>query len=186
MKVKKEFLGRFFTYTTKIDEDGNALWTQDIDKKFSKWLYQLKDGNRELFKVQYSISSTAYNILNRLKERIGVFDDSLMVRAITITFINFIDTKKGRNVSKKLRTYSDSSNFSILNEGELMKRNLYFSPVGMRDVEAYSNISELPKGKVIKNALYSVLLLSINEDEEIKRFWEHEILEQITTIIKAA
>lgn len=56
----------------------------------------------------------------------------------------------------------------------------------MRDVEAYSQLTNLSKGKIIKNALYSVLLISINEDEEIKKFWENEILEKITTIVKAA
>ena len=56
----------------------------------------------------------------------------------------------------------------------------------MRDVEAYSNLTGLKKGQVIKNALYSVLLISINEDEEIKKFWENEIIEKLTTIVKAA
>ncbi len=56
----------------------------------------------------------------------------------------------------------------------------------MRDIESYAQLTKLSKGKVVKNALYSVLLISINEDEEIKKFWEKEILEKITTIVKAA
>ena len=184
--IQKEFLGQTFSYRAEVDENGKTLWTQDIDKDFSKWLHQLKDENRELFKIQYSISSNAYDVLNQLKERIGVYDDSLLIRAITITFINFIDTRKGRPIIKKLNTYMDSGDLEVLNEGEALKKNLYFSPVGMRDVEAYSNLTGFKKSKVLKNALYSVLLISINEDEEIKRFWEKELLEKLTIIIKAA
>jgi len=184
--VNKEFLGNTFSYTTEVDRERNALWTQKIDSEFSKWLHQLKDENRELFKVQYSLSSNAYDVLGKLKERIGVYDDSLIIRAITITFINFIDTRKGRVIIKKLDSYKGSGDLDLLKDGENLKKNLYFSPVGMRDVEAYSNLTGLKKGQVIKNALYSVLLISINEDEEIKKFWENEIIEKLTTIVRAA
>jgi uncharacterized protein YggT (Ycf19 family) len=184
--VKKEFLGETFTYKTEVDEDGKALWTKDIDNKFSHWLYQLREENRELFKIQYSISENASAVLEKIKEQIGVFDESLIVRAITITFINFIDTKRGHQMMKKLNQYKDSPDFKTLTDGETLKKNLYFSPIGMRDIEAYAQLTKLSKGKVLKNALYSVLLISINEDEEIKKFWEKEILEKITTIVKAA
>ena len=184
--VNKKFLGKTFSYTTEIDSEGNALWTQKIDSEFSKWLHQLKVKNRELFKVQYSLSSNAYNVLEKLKKRIGVYDDSLIIRAITITFINFIDTRKGRAVIKKLNSYKDSKYFDVLKEGKTLKKNLYFSPVGMRDIEAYSRLTGLKNGQIIRNALYSVLLISINEDEEIKKIWENEIIEKLTTIVKAA
>lgn len=184
--ITKEFLGNTFTYKTEVDDKGNLLWTQKIDSEFSKWLHELKDQNRELFKVQYSLSKNAYDVLSKLKVRIGVYDDSLIVRAITITFVNFIDTRKGRAIIKKLNAYKDSGDIEKLKEGENLKKNLYFSPVGMRDIEAYSNLTGLKKGQVIRNALYSVLLISINEDEEIKNFWENEIIEKLTTIVKAA
>lgn len=184
--INKEFLGNTFTYTTKIDSEGNALWTKKIDSEFSKWLHELKDKNRELFKVQYSLSENAYEVLGKLKERIGVYDDSLIVRAITITFINFVDTRKGRSIIKKLNSYKKSGDLEMLKQGKTLKKNLYFSPVGMRDIEAYSNLTGLKKGNVIKNALFSILLISINEDEEIKKFWENEIIEKLATIAKAA
>lgn len=184
--VKKEFLGETFTYKTVTDKEGNALWTKEIDNQFSHWLHQLKSENRELFKVQYAISENAYSVLEIIKEHIGVFDESLIVRAIAITFINFIDTKRGHQMMKKLNQYKDSPDFRTLTDGDTLKRNLYFSPIGMRDIEAYAQLTNLSKGKVIKNALYSVLLISINEDQEIKKFWEKEILEKITTIVKAA
>lgn len=184
--IKKEFLGEVFTYKSVVDEDGSVLWTREIDNQFSHWLYQLRDKNRELFKVQYSISKNAHSVLERIKEHLGVFDESLIVRAITITFINFIDTKRGYQITKKLNRYKDLPDFKELTQGDLIKKNLYFSPIGMRDIEAYAQLVNLSKGKIIKNALYSVLLISINEDEEIKKFWEQEILDKITTILKAA
>ncbi|MBT7608340.1 MAG: hypothetical protein HN576_01200 [Bacteriovoracaceae bacterium] len=184
--IQKEFLGETFTYTTEVNEDGKALWTNAIDNEFSKWLYQLRAENRELFKVQYSVSGNAYKVLEKLKERIGVFDDSLLVRAITITFINFIDTRKGRPILNKLNKYVADGDLDVLQEGETLKKSLYFSSVGIRDIEAYSNLSGYKRSKVVKNALYSVLLISINEDEEIKNFWEQEILSQLTNIVKAA
>lgn len=184
--VEKEFLGKIFSYTTQVDEQDNALWTQKIDHEFSKWLYELREENRELFKVQYSLSANAYDVLGKLKEVIGVYDDSLIIRAITITFINFIDTKNGRRVIQKLNLYKKSASLQILKEGPKLKKNLYFSPLGMRDVEAYSNLTGLKKGDVIRNSLYSTLLLFINEDEEVKKFWDTEVMEKLTTIIKAA
>lgn len=184
--VEKEFLGKIFSYTTQVDEQDNALWTQKIDHEFSKWLYELREENRELFKVQYSLSANAYDVLGKLKEVIGVYDDSLIIRAITITFINFIDTKNGRRVIQKLNLYKKSASLQILKEGPKLKKNLYFSPLGMRDVEAYSNLTGLKKGDVIRNSLYSTLLLFINEDEEVKKFWDTEVMEKLTTIVKAA
>jgi len=184
--IQKEFLGEKFSYTTEVDEDGKGLWTNTIDNDFSKWLHQLRIDNRELFKVQYSVSENAYKVLEKLKERIGVFDDSLLVRAITITFINFIDTRAGRLILNKLNACIAAGGLDILQEGDTLKKSLYFSPVGIRDVEAYANLTGFKRSKVVKNALYSVLLISINSDKEIKKFWEEEILEQLTTIVKAA
>ncbi|GEM_PF-2113101 len=186
-KVEREFLGHTFVYETLVDEEtGQTLWNKEIDKQFSKWLYDLKNKDRELFRVQYSISSNAYDVLNRLKDLIGVYDDSLLVRAITITFIGHIDTYKGRSILKRLAEYKKSSALEVLKDGEPLKLSLYFSPSGMRDVESYSKLTKLKKSAAVQNALYSVLLISINEDEEIKKYWEEVILGQLTAIAKAA
>lgn len=185
--IEKEFLGNQFKYSTEVDEaTGKALWTKEIDMQFSRWLHDLKNKHRELFKIQYSVSSNAYDVLNHLKDLIGVYDDSLLVRAITITFINYVDTRKGRGILQRLGEYKKSTNLDVLMQGENLKKNLYFSPSGMRDIEAYSKLSGLKKSAVIQNALYSILLLSVNEDAEIKKFWEEVILNQITVIAKAA
>jgi hypothetical protein len=184
--VKKEFLGEVFSYKTEVDMHGNALWTKKIDIQFSHWIYQLREDNRELFKVQYSISSNASAILNKIKEQIGVFDESLIVRAMTIIFISFIDTKRGKTIIKNLENYKESENFKILTEGKNLKKSLYFSALGMRDVEAYSQLTGFSKGIVVKNAIYTVLLIYLNEDEDLIKFWEKEILEKITSIMKAA
>jgi hypothetical protein len=185
--VEKEFLGNRFIYSTDVDEStGKSLWSKEIDMQFSKWIYDLKNADRELFKVQYSISFNAYGVLNRLKELIGVYDDSLLVRAITITFINYVDTRRGKGILKRLGDYKKSSDLEVLKEGKILKKNLYFSPNGMRDVEAYSGLTGLKKSVVVQSALYTVLLISINEDMEIQKFWENVILGQLTTIAKAA
>lgn len=184
--MKREFLGQSFSYETPVNKEGKTLWTKEIDNLFSQWIHRLRDSNRDLFKVQYSISENASSVLGELKEKLGVYDESLLVRAITITFINFIDTRKGHQIVKKLNSYRETDDYKTLVEGESVKKNLYFSALGMRDVEAYSKLTGLKKPNVVKNALYSVLLISINEDEEIKKFWEKEILEKLTTIFKAA
>jgi len=185
-KIEREFLGHTFTYETLVNDEGHALWNKDIEKHFTKWLYDLKNKDRELFRVQYSISSKAYEVLSLIKELIGIYDDSLLVRAITITFINHLDTHKGRRIMKRLSEYKKSKDVEALKSGELQKMSLYFSPIGMRDVESYSRLTELKKSAIIQNALYSVLLISINEDKEIKKYWEEVILKQLATIAKAA
>lgn len=184
--IKKEFLGKTFSYKTKVNDAGQALWTKEIDYKFSKWLFNLREENRELFKVQFSLSNNSHRVLEKLKEELGVYDESLIIRAITITFINVIDTEIGQKVLKKLSEYKDGKDIKLLTDGNLLKKNLYFSPLGMRDVEAYSQLTGLTKPKVVLNALYSVLLIFINEDREIKKFWEEEIVAQLTAIVKAA
>lgn len=183
--VTKEFLGQTFEYQTFIN-DGHALWTDEIDNQFNLWLNDLKSKNRDIYKVQYNLSGNAFTTLQKLRAKLGNIEESLLVRAITITFINIIDTRKGSHIIKKLRTYRESSDAKTLDEGAIEKSNLYFSPTGMRDVEAYSQLTGLVKAKVIQNAIYSVLLISINEDSEIKEFWQHEILGQITLMLKAA
>lgn len=187
VKTEKEFLGKSFIYSAIQDKTtGKTLWTKEIDMQFSKWLYDLKNKERELFKVQYSISSNAYKVFERLKELVGVYDDSLLVRAITITFISYVDTRKGRAVLKRLGEYKESKELAILKQGETLKKNLYFSPNGMRDLVSYSNLTGLKRSAAVQNALYSVLLISLNEDSEVKSFWEKIILGQINTIVKAA
>ena len=185
--LKKEFLGKQFSYTTEVDKaTGSALWTKEIDMQFAKWLYDLRNDDRELFKIQYSISTNAYEVFGRLKDLIGVYDDSLLVRAITITFINHVDTRKGQDILKRLGEYKKFPDLIILREGNMLKKNLYFSSCGMRDVESYSILTQLKKSAVIQNALYSVLLIYIHEDTEVKKYWEEIILEKLTTIAKAA
>lgn len=185
-KVEKEFLGHTFVYETLVNDQGQVLWNKDVEKQYTKWLYELKSKDRELFRVQYPISENACEVLNRIKEQIGVYDDSLLVRAITITFINHIDTYKGRSIMKRFAEYKKSKDIEVLREGEVFYKSLYFSPNGMRDVESYSRMTRLKKSQAVQNALYSVLLISINEDEEIKKYWEEVILGQLETIVKAA
>jgi hypothetical protein len=185
--VEKIFLDQHFIYSTEVDQKtGKALWTKDLDQQFSQWLHELKNQNRELFKIQYSISSNAYDVLHMIKKMIGAYDDSLLTRAISITFINYVDTRKGSGILKRLGDYKLSTNLELLQQGKTLKKNLYFSPTGMRDIEAYSQLTGLKKSAVIQNALYSVLLISINEDFEIKKFWNEVILTQIMLIAKAA
>lgn len=184
--LSKEFLGKQFIYKTEVDEHGRSLWTEAIDQEFSKWIYDLKQNDRELFKVQYSVSENAYLLLNELKKKLAVYDDSLLVRGITLVFIDFIDTRKGRDICKKLECYRMSEKAGVLLEGKELKKNLYFSPLGMRDVEAYSHVTGLKKSHVIKNALYSLLLISIHEDENLRLFWENELINQLRTMMKAA
>ena len=186
-KMEREFLGHKFIYETLVDEStGHALWNSKIDKKFAKWLYDLKNKDRELFRVQYPISSNAYKVLNHIKELLGAYDDSLLVRAITITFINHLDTHRGRPILKKLADYKKSKDIENLKKGEVLQKSLYFSPSGMRDIESYSKMTGLKKSQAVQNALYSVLLISINEDDEIKKYWEEVILSQLEAIAKAA
>lgn len=184
--VEKDFLGDIFSYNTEIDEHGYALWTPQIDVEFSKWLHELKSKNRELFKVQYSHSSNAGKILEKIQDLVGVYEDSLIVRAITITFISIIDTKKGKNVIDRLSHYKNLEELEVLMQGHLHKKSLYFSPSGMRVLEAYSKLTGLKKSKVVQNALYSVFLLSINEDDQIKKFWNEEILAKLKQMARAA
>ncbi len=87
---------------------------------------------------------------------------------------------------KRFAEYKKSKDIEILQEGEILQKSLYFSPNGMRDIESYSRMTRLKKSQAVQNALYSVLLISINEDEQIKKYWEEVILGQLATIAKAA
>ena len=69
-----------------------------------------------------------------------------------------ITLRKGRSITKKLNSYISSGDLKNLSDGSTLKSSFYFSPIGMRDIE----------------------------DEEIKVFWETEILSQLTNIVKAA
>lgn len=82
-------LGKQFIYKIEVDEHGRSLWKEAIDQEFSKWIYVLKQNDRELFKEQYSVSEN------------------------TLVFIDF-------------------------------------SPLGMRDVEAYSRFNELLVATTVK------------------------------------
>ena len=185
-KVERVYLGHTFVYETFVNDEGQALWNKEIDTKFSKWLHELKNQDRELFRVQYSISSNAYELLNHLKDLLGVYDDSLVVRAITLAWINEIDTAKNKAVLDRFKQYRKSPDVELLKSGKNLQKSLYFNPSGMRDVIAYSNLTEMTKSKAIKNALYSVLLISINEDKELKNYWEDVILKELMMMVKAA
>ena len=188
IKTSRTFLGKSFKYKTELDENGSALWTEEIVQKFSKWLYDLSKESRDLFKVQYTVTNNANFVFNKLQEKLGAYDESLLTRAISIVFINFISTRKGSLIMKKLKSYSDSkvSRELISKENGTIKKSVIFSPRGIRDVVSYSNISKQKHCKVIQNSLYAVLLISISEDIEIKKYWENEVLSQICTIVKAA
>lgn len=185
-QVEKKFLNHSFKYKTLVNEEGQALWTDDIEGKFIEWISDLRSKERDLFKVQYAVTNKAFHLLEELKHKLGASDESLLVRAMTITFINYIDTRKGHQIMKKLSFYNESKNLNPLMNGEVVKRNLYFSVTGMRDIESYSELTGLKKSVIVVNAVYSVLLISINEDEEVKRFWEKEVVTQINNILKAA
>lgn len=185
-QVEKKFLNQSFKYKTLVNEEGQALWTEEIDGRFIEWISDLRSKERDLFKVQYAVSDQAFLLLEKLKQKMGASDESLLVRAIVVTFINYIDTRKGHQIMKKLAFYSETKKSNLLMDGNSVKRNLYFSVTGMRDIESYSELTGLKKSAIVTNAIYSVLLISINEDEEIRKFWEKEVLGQISNILKAA
>lgn len=185
-QVEKKFLNQTFKYKTLVNEEGQALWTEEIDGKFIEWISDLRSKERDLFKVQYAVSHNAFLLLDKLKHKLGASDESLLVRAMTITFINYIDTRKGHQIMKKLSFYNETKTSHALMDGEVVKKNLYFSATGMRDIESYSELTGMKKSAIVANAIYSVLLISINEDEEIKKFWEKEVIGQINNILKAS
>lgn len=181
----KEFQKEKFSYNSQTcQECGAILWNSKTETQYNNWLNSLHSSKRHLFQVQFSLSETALQCIENINARYPGVDESLLIRAIVIVYLDIIDGIE--DVANKIEAYTDTTDFHHLTNGAKRPKKIQFKPNGMRDLLAYANLLELKASKVIEESIYRVLLLSIKEDDEMKEFWNKVILKNIETILKAA
>ncbi len=183
--VTREFQKETFKFEANVCSDcGATLLTDDLEKEFNQWIETLAKSKRHLFQVQYSLSETALDCISKLSERFPSIDESLLIRCLVMVYFDIVEDSE--HIMEMLEEYVDSADFEILKKGNQKSKKVQFKPSGMNDIISYSEVLHTSTSKVVEEAVYRMLLLSIKEDSEMKEFWETIVLRSISTILKAA
>lgn len=186
-KHEKIFNKEVFSYEaiTCLDCGGHA-WVESIEVEYNNWLNDLHKNSkkRHLFQVQYSISETAKHCLSHLRGKFPGVDLSLLVRALVIIYLDEVETNE--EISEGIEKLTQTYDYKELLTGDQIKAKIGFKPQGMKDILATANLFGVKPSKVIEESLYRMLILSINEDDDMKKFWESLILSRVEIILKSA
>ncbi|MBF0314292.1 MAG: hypothetical protein HQK52_12815 [Oligoflexia bacterium] len=82
--------------------------------------------------------------------------------------------------------YIDTPAYHRLTDGKKKAKKIQFRPNGIKDVLALADMFKVKPNKIIEEAVYRVLMVSIKEDSVMRDFWEKVVLRNIETILKAA
>lgn len=185
-KHTKEFQSEKFHYEALTCADcGAVLWNNEIEKKYNLWLEKLQSKKRHLFQIQYSLTEEAIICIQKLNERFPGVDDSLLIRAMIMVYLDIVEDNQ--KIMKVVEKYMDTPDYLQLTSGKKKaKKKLQFRPNGLKDILALADMFKIKPNKIVEDAIYRVLLVSIKEDPMMKDFWEKVVLRNIETILKAA
>lgn len=164
----------------------SVLWDNECEKKYNKWINELYSNTkqRHLFQIQYSISENAQKCIGKLSERFSGVKESLLIRALVITYIAKVDPIP--EIESKIDEYSKEEDYSILIGGPKIHKKLQFNPGGLKDILTLSDMLGVGPRTIVEESLFRMLLLSIKEDPEMRDFWENIIIKGLEIILKAA
>lgn len=184
-KQLKEFQGEKFHFEAQTcNECGAVLWNNEIEKKYNLWLEKLQSKKRHLFQVQYFLTEEAISCIQKLNERFPGVDDSLLIRAMVMVYLDIVEDNE--KIMKIVDKYIDTPDYHRLTDGKKKAKKLQFKPNGIKDVLALADMFKVKPNKIIEEAVYRVLMVSIKEDSVMRDFWEKVVLKNIETILKAA
>ena len=183
--ITRDFQGEIFKYTTKVCSScGVSLWGERNEQDYNEWLENLHSEKRHLFQVQYQLSEKVIDCLEQMRKRFAGVDVSLLTRALVTVYLNIVEDNE--EIMERLETYIESDAYNILiNDNKYTRRKTQFKLSGMRDLLAYSQLFDVKPSEIIENFIYRMILLSINEDEQMKAYW-NSILKSVEMILKAA
>lgn len=184
-KQTKEFQGEKFHFEAPTCCDcGSVLWNSEVEKRYNLWLEKLQSKKRHLFQVQYFLTDEALSCIQKLNERFSGVDDSLLIRAMVMIYLDIVE--ENEKIMKKVEKYLDTPDYHHLTGGKKRAKKLQFKPSGMKDILALAEMFKVRPNKIIEEAIYRVLVVSIKEDVVMRDYWEKVVLRNIEIILKAA
>ncbi len=183
--VEQDYFGSMFVAEMEVCRDcGAQLWTKESEQKFKEWISNLKTSDPDKFSVQFSLSRQAKDCFEEFLKKFPGVPASAVVRAMTSVFLGFMTIiPEFDAVSEEVAAGKVYGSFI---DGDRVPMKARFNPVGLIDINAWSQILDMKHGKVVEEAVLRILSLHIESDPKLKEFWEQKVLPQIELIIKAA
>lgn len=183
-KCERTFLGEVFTYQTQVCKNcAQELWNNKLNDKFGHWISEIHSKKRHLFQVQYKISENASHCLDELKNRfpLGV-NEAQLIRALVMVYLNLVEDDE--EISEIVEEYLDTDDYHQLVHGNKLSKKVEFKASGMQDIVTMSEIVGIKPSKLVEETIYRCLLIFINEDPQMKKFWQ-TLIQNIEMILKA-
>lgn len=183
-KLEKEFLGKTFEYTAQVCCDCDAIiWTDEVNNSFYNWVSTC-DFDRNKLTVQFKLSKTASDCLDKLLEKFPGTKRTPFIRAVVMVYLDKIaqDSEK----SAILEKVTMGSIFTSFTPSERLPLKAEFNPRAMLDIMDWCEALEVTGSQLVEDILCRVVALFYETDPQLKDFWEKNILPHIQFALKVA
>lgn len=183
-KVSLDYFGLTFSANMDVCEDcGSHLWTQDSRTQLNDWLVEQKKSNRDHFVIQTHLSNHAKECMEEMIRSYPGVHISSLIRAMTLVFLHFMEEPKHAELFEMA---SEGEVYASFLQGEKHITKVQFAASAMLDIHSWAKILHIKPAKVVEEAVYRLTSINVDQDPELKKFWETQILPQISLILKSA
>lgn len=186
-KRSRSFLGEKMNIMLSVCNDCDAeFWGKKEQEKYSKWINELHAKKRHLFQIQYGLTDAAAKCLKELESNLPVtiHSSSLLIRSLIMIHMDIVEQDEW--IQGRLETYLGDHDYEILIDGKKNARKVQMSVIGMQEVVTAAQMANIKPRDFVELVLSRMLLIFINEDPKMKKFWRDHILAPLTMILKAA
>ena len=186
-KVLKSFFEESHSFKLKVCNDCQSeFWGQKEQERYYHWMNDIYLKKRHLFQIQYKINDNLHACLEKLNEKFPNANESQLVRSLIMVYINVVE--ENESLQKKMEKHINNSDqeCSLLTKNAKRLKKVQFNVLGMEDIFAVSEMLSIKPHNFIENALFRMLFIFINEDPEMKQFWQEFIFKNLSMILKAA
>ena len=184
-KITKDCLGKKFEVRTSVcSACGAEIWDLETQQAFSSWLAKLDRKNRDRFIIQFALTTSTLQCLDRLITEFPGSDRAKVLRAMVMFFTERVAPRQ--EWSDLIERITDREVYKKLITGKHETVKVHFTPFAMLDIESWAKIAEVKTREFAENATIRIFAFYIENDPVMHQFWEENIRPELSLILKAA
>ena len=184
--VKKEILGSIFECETLVCTNcGAYLRDASYDASYMSWLENIYKTDRNKFQIQCHLSNKLIQCAERFLTNYPSVSLTFFFKSLVVVYLVHVDG------NEKLATQLDEMmDKQILNtfrdDAENKRVNIQFKPKMIIELAAISKMTSLKPAQIVESCVVKLMTTLTSQDDQLKGFWETEIMRYVDSMLKAA
>ena len=182
--LKTPFFNKTFEAEASVCLDcGQTLWTTATQSHFQTWVADLKNQRRNSFQVQFYLPKGAHSGLEALLTRFPSVPKSALMRAVTSLYLSV--RARRPEFDQISRELVELGSYRLVSSGPRRKTSLQFSPMALLELQAWTSRLNRPAYKIVEEAIYKILALSVEPSPKLHELWEDDLKPQLELILRS-